>query len=299
MNTRIQVEHTVTEMVTGVDLVREQINVAMGMPLSFGPDAGTANGWAIECRINAEDAGRGFAPTPATLTRYVEPVGFGIRVDGAMREGDAVLPQYDSLIAKLIAWGRTRSEAISRLVRGLEDFQIEGPATTIPFHLKLLAHPDFVAGKASTTFLTDHPEVLPIAVDYPVPVPEENGQSQSLALVIEVNGRRFETSIRGLPEVRASVPSNARKKPASSGGRRRGATGAGGDDLASPIQGTVIRVGVENGAEVEAGQLICVVEAMKMENELLAHKAGRVSELSIDVGATVSIGQRLAVITST
>jgi len=299
MNTRIQVEHTVTEMVTGIDLVREQIAVALGHPLSFSGEGVTANGWAIECRINAEDAGRGFVPTPAEITRYREPVGFGVRVEGAMGQGDTVLPQYDSLIAKLVTWGRTRVEATSRMARALEDFRIDGPATTIPFHLNVLAHPAFVEGKLSTTFLSDYPDVLPIPAD-PVGASGEGADigSPPLDLIVEVNGRRFATSVRGLPEVTVGgqAVGSFHKKPTRTAGNRSKSAGAGGDALVSPIQGTVIRVDAHDGDTVEQGQVICVIEAMKMENELVAHKAGTVSGLSVNPGATVSIGQQVATI---
>jgi len=298
MNTRIQVEHTVTEMVTGIDLVREQIDVAMGKPLSFSAADVRTHGWAIECRINAEDAGRGFAPTPATIGRYREPVGFGVRVDGALSQGDAVLPQYDSLIAKLIAWGRTRDEAISRMVRSLNDFQIEGPATTIPFHLNLLAHPEFVAGNVSTTFLADHPEVLPIAAEAAAPEETASMATPPLDLVVEIDGRRFATTVRGLPAHGGESGRSGRQRPVRPAGKRGGAVTASGDDLLSPVQGTVIRVGIEDGASVEEGEVICVVEAMKMENELVAHKAGTISGLSLQPGSTVSIGQKIATIGS-
>ncbi len=295
MNTRIQVEHTITEMVTGIDLVREQIGVAMGKPLSFGTDRVPAFGWALECRINAEDAGRGFAPTPGTISRYQEPTGFGVRVDGALGEGDAVLPQFDSLIAKLIAWGRSRDESIARMTRALEDFRITGPATTIPFHLNVLAHPEFLAGNATTTFLTEFPDVLPIGQE-PGQVEEVDPvDSEPLDLLIEVNGRRFETTVRGLPPIGAATSTVAtERRPKRTGTQRSGATTANGDTLVSPIQGTVIRVDARDGDMVEQGQIICVVEAMKMENELVAHKTGMVAGLSLTAGATVSIGQAIA-----
>jgi acetyl-CoA/propionyl-CoA carboxylase biotin carboxyl carrier protein len=296
MNTRIQVEHTVTEMVTGIDLVREQINVAMGFPLSFGESDVRPMGSAIECRINAEDAGRGFAPVPGMITAYQEPSGFGIRVDGALGTGDSVMPQYDSLIAKLIAWGRTREEAISRMRRALEDYRIDGLATTIPFHLKLLAHPEFLAGRATTTFLADHPEVLPAVGATPSIGEATDDGSAPLELQVEVNGRRFETTIRGLPvSLAASTSTSPRRGQSPRAARKRGAeAAAGGNSLVSPIQGTVIRVAVEDGCEVEEGQLICVIEAMKMENEFVAPRSGKVSGLSVSVGSTVSIGQTIA-----
>ncbi len=298
MNTRIQVEHTVTEMVTGIDLVKEQIRVAMGESLSFGTGDVAARGWAIECRVNAEDAGRDFAPGPGKLTTYGEPVGFGIRVDAALGAGDEVMPQYDSMIAKVITWGRDREEARRRMVRALTDYRIEGVPTTIPFHLNLLDHDQFISGDLSTTFLTEYPEVLPI------PASDVGGQSPNgdvtapLELVVEVNGRRFDTVIHGMTPVRNGSGSEPRGRPKRPGAARGGVATAAGDDLVSPIQGTVIRVQVANGDQVEQGQVICVVEAMKMENDLVAHKDGVVSGLNEEAGATVSIGQVVATITS-
>ncbi len=299
MNTRIQVEHTVTEMVTGIDLVREQIRIARGEPLSFtGADA-VPHGWAIECRINAEDAGRDFAPTPGVIARYREPVGFGIRVDGALGEGDAILPQYDSLVAKLIAWGRTRDEAISRMTRALDDFVVEGLPTTIPFHRNLMTHPAFMRGDVSTTFLTDFPDVLPIAADPGSPVTPVSDPAEPIQLLVDVNGRRFETTVYGLPATPGSTGGRARKPASRVRTARPGAGHASGDELVSPIQGTVIRVAVANGDQVDMGDLVCVVEAMKMENELVAHKAGIVSAFSLDTGSTVTVGQAIASIGAT
>lgn len=298
MNTRIQVEHTVTEMVTGIDLVREQIAVAMGHPLSFTADDVRPRGSAIECRINAEDAGRDFAPTPAQVERYREPAGLGIRVDSALAQGDAVMPQFDSMIAKLLAWGRTREEAISRMMRALGDFEIRGPATTIPFHLSVMEHGDFRDGGATTTFLTDHPEVLPIA-SRAEPIVAGDDKREPVRMIVEVNSRRFETVVHGAPIGSPNgVAPSRRKRPGAADGRGRGSLTGGGDDLTSPIQGTVIRVPVEEGTTVESGQVICVVEAMKMENELVAHKSGTLTELAAAVGNTVSIGQVIATIVS-
>ncbi|HEV2065330.1 MAG TPA: acetyl-CoA carboxylase biotin carboxylase subunit, partial [Thermomicrobiales bacterium] len=161
MNTRIQVEHTVTEMVTGIDLVKEQIRVAEGAPLSFGREARETRGWAIQCRINAEDPGREFAPTPGTVTAYREPAGFGVRIDSAMTPGSTIHAGYDSMIAKLVTWGRDREEAIARMQRCLEDYVIEGVPTTIPFHQRAIDHPDFRSDGATTTFIPDHPAVIP------------------------------------------------------------------------------------------------------------------------------------------
>ncbi len=300
MNTRIQVEHTVTEAVTGIDLVKEQIRVAAGYPLSFDPADVRPRGHAIECRINAEDPGRGFAPAPGTLTAYREPGGPGIRVDGAMEVGATILPAYDSLIAKLVAWGRDRAEAIARTERALAEFRISGVPTTIPFHRAVLAHPAFRAGAVATTFVADHPEVLPLPAD----VPDAGGATlgggasePDREILVEVDGRRL--MVR-LPEPVAAVSAPKQRTPGRSRPptmRRRdngGTNVADGTELRSPIQGTVVRVAVETGQGVRKGDLICVVEAMKMENELAAHRDGTVTVLSIAAGDAVKIGTVLA-----
>ena len=303
MNTRIQVEHTVTEMVTGIDLVAEQLRVAMGTPLSFGPIRPPAHGWAMQCRINAEDAGRGFAPVPGRITRYQEPGGFGVRVDGAMEPGAAILPRYDSLIAKLVVWGRDRDEATARMLRALDDFTVEGVPTTIPFHRAALRHPAFRAGEATTTFITDHPEVVP----QPSAAPDaasadganDDREDRALALRVEVEGRRFAVAVSGLPSLAADGERRAapqrRRREQSRGGSGSSSSG---DELTSPIQGTVLRLAVENGQSVARGDLICVVEAMKMENELTAHKDGVVSALAISTGDSVKIGAAVCSIVS-
>ncbi|HEV2065907.1 MAG TPA: acetyl-CoA carboxylase biotin carboxylase subunit [Thermomicrobiales bacterium] len=301
MNTRIQVEHTITEMVTGIDLVKEQIRVANGEPLGFSSDDVDARGWALECRINAEDPAREFAPVPGTISRYREPGGFGVRVDSAVIEGDQIRPEYDSLIAKLVTWGRDREEAIARMERALADFEAEGTPTTIGFHRRLMAHPRFRAGEFSTTFLTDFPEIVQDGTwDGPASHPESGRDipEEPIDLLVEVNGRRFQTVIHGLPQagVQPAV-AGRRSRPRQHQGAGRRSAQAMGEALLSPIQGTVLRVAVEEGQTVEAGDLICVVEAMKMENELTAHRTGVVSQLSVDQGQTVTIGAVVATIT--
>ncbi len=296
MNTRIQVEHTVTEMVTGIDLVREQLRVAEGKPLSFDQSSIGSRGWAIECRINAEDPGRDFAPAPGRVTTYREPAGFGVRVDGALSAGDEILPAYDSMIAKLVTWGRDRPEAIGRMARALDDFALTGVPTTIPFHQRVIASQAFRDGDTTTSFLAEHPETIPPAVDPVAPDAGEEGEAHHpLSLLIEVDGRRFETTVRGL------VASPTRGETANRRARRRASTSASAvasqDDLVSPIHGTVIRVGASSGDVVQQGQMIAVVEAMKMENELPAHKGGLLESVAIAVGSSVSIGQRIATIT--
>jgi acetyl-CoA/propionyl-CoA carboxylase biotin carboxyl carrier protein len=297
MNTRIQVEHTVTEAVTGIDLVKEQLLVAAGLPLSFGPDDVAARGHAIECRINAEDAGRDFAPTPGTVTHFRAPDGPGVRVDTAFEGGAAVLPSYDSLIAKLVVWGRDRAETLARTRRALGEFRIDGVPTTIPFHQRLIDHPDFAAGDATTAFLTEHPEVFPppSAVD---PGRAEKPASPPRELTVEVDGRRLAVRVLGSPATDSPIPASPprrapRLQKALPGAGRHGADGA---ELISPLQGTVIRVEVSAGETVNRGDLICVIEAMKMENEITAHRDGVLSSLAVAPGDAVRIGALLAII---
>ncbi|HEV2073602.1 MAG TPA: biotin carboxylase N-terminal domain-containing protein [Thermomicrobiales bacterium] len=296
MNTRIQVEHTVTEMVTGIDIVQAQIQAAMGLPLGFTRDEVEPSGWSIECRINAEDAARQFAPVTGMLTKYLPPDGFGVRVDSALVQGDRILPAYDSMIAKLIVWGRDRDEAIARMYRALKDYQIEGVPTTIPFHKRMMEHEAFGAGETTTTFLANHPEVLEGYSPADMPAQEEQTPgSPALALVVEVGGRRFDVAVSGLPTNGGSRRQSGRThRP---GPPKSGSGGAGsGNDLISPIQGTVLRVAVEKGQTVARGDLVCVVEAMKMENEMTAHRDGIISALNVVAGATVQISGIIATI---
>jgi acetyl-CoA/propionyl-CoA carboxylase biotin carboxyl carrier protein len=291
MNTRIQVEHPVTEEITGIDLVKEQILVAMGRPLSFAEPIDFA-GHAIECRINAEDPTRGFAPAPGTVVACRLPTGFGVRVDGAIEPGYQVLPQYDSLLAKLIVRGRDREEALSRLHRALADFSVEGLPTTVPFHTRVIEHPAFVRGDYDTRFLAKYPEVLE-GLEQPVGIgnPASPDQHVAESYVVEVAGKRFDVRIYGPP----SNPAPGRRAPLPAT-RPAGLRAGSRDEVRSPIQGTVLSVAVEPGARVEAGTLLCVIEAMKMENEITAPHSGVVRAVEIAPGQTVQPGALLVVI---
>jgi acetyl-CoA/propionyl-CoA carboxylase biotin carboxyl carrier protein len=291
MNTRIQVEHTITEEATGIDLVREQLLVAAGERLSFSQQDAEFQGHAIQCRINAEDAGRGFAPSPGVLTTYQEPGGHGVRVDSAMEPGAEILPAYDSLIAKLVTRGRTRDEAIARMRRALAEYRIEGVPTTIPFQQRVLANEKFVQNGATTAFLEEHPEVLPSPAESDG-VQSSHEQRRWREVIVEVDGRQLTVRLNG--EVDREVGS--RQRPRLAAKPERVAASANDETLRSPIQGTVLRVAAQAGATVAKGDLICVVEAMKMENEIRAHRPGEIVELPISTGATVRIGGVLAVI---
>jgi acetyl-CoA/propionyl-CoA carboxylase biotin carboxyl carrier protein len=293
MNTRIQVEHPVTELVTGIDLVKEQIRVAAGCPLSFDSNVPLL-GHAIEVRINAEDPARGFTPTPGQITTYRAPAGFGVRVDSAAEPGFTILPQYDSLIAKLIVWGRDRDEALTRLGRALDEFAVEGVATTIPFHRAVLAVPSFREGTFDTRFLERHPEVLEglaaaagTAASNPAPA---DPPAEPEVYVVEVAGKRFDVRLFPAGDARPA----RRSRPRVSSSRSGSTAPAGREDLTSPIQGTVLSVAVAEGDRVRQGDLVCVIEAMKMENEITAPHDGVVRAVDVAPGQTVQIGARLA-----
>jgi acetyl-CoA/propionyl-CoA carboxylase biotin carboxyl carrier protein len=288
MNTRIQVEHPVTEMTTGIDLVREQILEASGAPLSFAIEDVIPRGHAIECRINAEDPGKGFAPAPGTITHFHPPAGMGVRVDSAAESRSRIHPAYDSLIAKVITWGRDRSEAASRMRRALIELDVAGVPTTREFHLRLLDHPDWQLGAATTTFIDQHPEVLPPPADSVSLVETDDGPFE---VVAEVDGRRFKVRVHGESKPTTSNVPSQRPKPPT-----KPATNRSGDDalLRSPIQGTVVRVAVGPGDSVALGETVCVVEAMKMENDVTAHRAGVLTTVAATPGMAVRVGDSIA-----
>jgi acetyl-CoA/propionyl-CoA carboxylase biotin carboxyl carrier protein len=296
MNTRIQVEHTVTEMVTGLDLVREQILVALGEPLSVRQEDVELRGHAIECRINAEDAARGFLPAPAPVTGYREPAGPGVRVDSGVAAGYEVSGAYDPMVAKLIVHGVDREHARRRMLRALEEFWIEGPATLIGFHKALLSHPCFAAGKTchgivESEELAARAARLDAASNNLLQGPTGPGRTTERVRTIEVDGRRFEVR---LSEPEPGWRSLARRRQERA---RHGGAGAGGSDaVVSPMQGTVLSVSVSDGDDVEPGRVICVVEAMKMENEVRAHRAGTVRSLSVEAGRPITTGQVICTI---
>jgi acetyl-CoA/propionyl-CoA carboxylase biotin carboxyl carrier protein len=290
MNTRIQVEHTVTEEVTGLDLVREQILVALGEPLSVTQEQVRFSGHAIECRINAEDVSAGFLPAPGLIRAYREPAGPGVRIDSGVTAGSEISPLYDPMIAKLIVHGQDREHARMRMLRALDEFVIEGVPTLVGFHKALLSHECFVRGEGCFGIVESEQLAARAA--------ELDGAGASLpsgslpqgvvrprVRAVEVNGRRFEVTLLE-PEPPWAELARRRKERARGGGH-----GAGHDMVVSPMQGTVLAVEVAEGDQVEAGQVICIVEAMKMENEVHAHRAGVVSDLSVAPGQPVTTGQ--------
>jgi acetyl-CoA/propionyl-CoA/long-chain acyl-CoA carboxylase, biotin carboxylase, biotin carboxyl carrier protein len=296
MNTRIQVEHTVTELVTGLDLVREQILVALGEPLSVRQEDIELRGHAIECRINAEDAANGFLPSPAPVVVYREPAGPGVRVDSGVAEGYEVSGAYDPLVAKLIVHGGDREHARRRMLRALDEFVLQGPTTLIGFHKALLSHPCFVAGETCHGVVESEQLAARTAEldgNAPAAPPGTAGSSRATERVrtVEVDGRRFEVRLSE-PEPEWRALARLRRERV-----RQGGSGAGGRDaVVSPMQGVVLAVRVADGDEVEPGQVICVVEAMKMENEVHAHRAGTVQSLSVEAGQQVTTGQVICTI---
>jgi acetyl-CoA/propionyl-CoA carboxylase biotin carboxyl carrier protein len=306
MNTRVQVEHCVTEMTTGVDIVKEGIRVAAGESLSFAQEDVVLRGHAIECRINAEDASKKFAPAPGRIKAYREPSGPGVRVDSGVGPGSEIPSMYDPMVAKLIVWDVDREQATRRMLRALDEYEIEGLRTLLPFHTALLATEQWARGETCRDLLEDREWLKSLA--YPAPAPaapddEDEEHEVEQLYTVEVSGRRFQVRVIGPPfaggngVAPAGAPA-ARKPPRRERGGRAGGGGGGADALVSPIQGTVLKVAVEQGAVVEEGALIAIVEAMKMENEIVAHKAGTVAELPISAGAPVASGDTLAVITS-
>jgi acetyl-CoA/propionyl-CoA/long-chain acyl-CoA carboxylase, biotin carboxylase, biotin carboxyl carrier protein len=296
MNTRIQVEHTVTEMVTGLDLVREQVLVASGEPLSITQDAVALRGHAIECRINAEDVSRGFLPAPGVITAYREPAGPGVRVDSGIRAGDEITDLYDPMIAKLVVHDVDRERARRRMLRALRELVVEGPRTLIGFHLALLEHPAFAAGETCHG-LVESEELAQRASELASELSHRTTNvasgsdgrvlpTRSRVVSVEVDGRAYEVRLQATEPPWLEL---ARRRRARGTGPGVGATGA----VDSPMQGTVLTVEVEDGEHVEAGQVLVVVEAMKMENEIPSPRAGVVRGLTVVPGVAVALGQRL------
>ena len=295
MNTRVQVEHCVTEETTGVDIVREQILIAAGEELSFSQDDVRWHGHAIECRINAEDAAKNFAPAPGTVTGYFEPAGPGVRVDSGVLAGSEITPLYDPMVAKLIVWDADREKATRRMLRALDEFQIDGVRTLIPFHKAIMASRQWADAETCRDLIEDRKWLKQLAQPKPEK-PDEGSETVERTYLVEVSGKRFDVKVRG--EASAAAPAANGARPAPRRERKGGGGGAGasGDALVSPLQGNIFKLLVEKGAQVEEGALICIIEAMKMENEITAHKAGTVAELPISEGAAVASGDTLAVI---
>jgi acetyl-CoA/propionyl-CoA carboxylase biotin carboxyl carrier protein len=307
MNTRVQVEHCVTEMVTGIDIVKEGIRVAAGAPLSITQEDVVLRGHAIECRINAEDASKNFAPAPGVIGDYREPTGPGVRVDSGVGPGSEITPMYDPMVAKLIVWDTDREQATARMLRALGEYEIGKLKTLIPFHKAILATQQWAHAETCRDLIEDREWLKRLAAPAPDGAgAEADGDEPAVeqTYTVEVSGKRFDVKVIGPPPAVGAATNGS--APAAAAGARRpprrseraGGGGGGGDTLSSPLQGTVLKVAVEAGAEVQEGALIAVIEAMKMENEITAHKAGKITELPIAIGASVATGDTLAVISA-
>ncbi|GAB2500566.1 Acetyl-/propionyl-coenzyme A carboxylase alpha chain [Corynebacterium atrinae] len=293
VNTRLQVEHPVTEETTGVDLVREQFRIAEGQELRFTEDP-TPRGHSFEFRINGEDAGNNFMPAPGSVTEYVQPNGPGVRVDSGVTKGSVIGGQFDSMLAKLIVTGEDRDQALQRARRALDEFIVEGMPTVLPFHRHIVSNEAFVGDGESFDIYTkwieeewDNP--LEPFVD-PADADDEDEAVPAQKIVVEVDGRRVEIALPGDLALGGGAAPKKKAKKRRSGG---GGSGASGDAVAAPMQGTVIKVNVTEGAEVAEGDVILVLEAMKMENPVKAHKSGVVTGLAVEAGAGVTKGQVL------
>jgi acetyl-CoA/propionyl-CoA carboxylase, biotin carboxylase, biotin carboxyl carrier protein len=308
MNTRVQVEHCVTEMTTGIDIVKEGIRAAAGEPLSYAQSDIELRGHAIECRINAEDASKNFAPAPGKIGAYREPTGPGVRVDSGVQAGGEVSPMYDPMVAKLIVWDADREQATKRMLRALGEYEIEGLKTLIPFHQALLATEQWAKGETCRDLLEDKKWLKTLAFEPPAPPPEDGDEAVEKVeqtYAVEVSGKRFDVRVVGPPfagGAGAGVASNGAAPAAARAPKRseRKSSGGGGgaDVLPSPLQGNMWKVLVKQGDTVEEGQLLCIIEAMKMENEITAHKAGVIAELPIVEGEPIQAGAPIATITS-
>ncbi|HEX4806765.1 MAG TPA: biotin/lipoyl-containing protein, partial [Conexibacter sp.] len=304
MNTRVQVEHCVTEMTTGIDIVKEGMRAAAGEPLSVSQDDVVLRGHAIECRINAEDASKNFAPAPGKIGAYVEPSGPGVRVDSGVGPGGEVSPMYDPMVAKLIVWDSDREAATRRMLRALDEFEITELKTLIPFHKALLATRQWGNAETCRDLVEDRRWLRALAFEPAAPSDgDDEGEKVEQTYTVEVSGRRFDVRVIGPPPAFGGVVAMNGSAPAAGAARKprerkKGGSAVGGDTLPSPLQGNMWRVKVRQGDTVEEGQLLCIIEAMKMENEITAHKAGIVADLPIVEGAAISAGDPIATITS-
>jgi acetyl-CoA/propionyl-CoA carboxylase biotin carboxyl carrier protein len=293
MNTRLQVEHPVTELITGLDLVHWQLRIAAGEPLPFTQDDVRLTGHAIEARINAEHVAAGFVPSPGLITAWRPPGGPGVRVDSGVEAGWEVPRTYDSLVAKLIAYGADRETARLVLLRALDEFVVDGVPTTIDFHRFALTQPDFIAGDVSTITVEREWDLSPIPQAAAATAGAgERGPSRSFT--VEVGGQRLEVALfepEGGPN---GAPAPRARKARAAAARGKGGAGPATEVLTAPMQGTIVKTAVEEGARVSAGDLVLVLEAMKMENHISAHRDGVVTTLHVGAGDVVNSGDALA-----
>jgi len=297
MNTRLQVEHPVTELVTGLDLVAWQLRIASGEPLTFGQEDVRRTGHAIEVRLNAEDpTGGAFTPSPGTITKLVAPAGPGVRFDGGYEAGDTISQYYDNLVAKLVVWAEDRESARRRMLRALGELEIEGVATTVPADVAILSHPDFMAVEHSTRWVEERLDLSSITRPADPPPPAGSDEPRVLRdVTAEVDGRRYQVKL-WVPDVGPTVAAAGGAAAPRARASHGVAAGAGSGSVTVPMQGTIVKVLVAVGDSVELGQTICVLEAMKMENAINAEKAGVVTEIKVAAGDSVGGGDVVAVI---
>ena len=299
MNTRLQVEHPVSEVITGIDLVEWQIRVASGekLPMTQEEVRAAQRGAAIEIRINAENpAGGKFLPSPGPITKLVAPDGFGIRFDGGYESGDEISQYYDNLVGKVIVWGKDRPTAIARTIRALKEMVVEGIATTIPADIAILEHPDFAAVTHSTKWVEEVLDLSGIDAAPVQPAGDDDAPLVQRQTTVEVNGRRFDVKLWVPESAGVAAAGPAKKKAARSAAAASGGAGGGSGKIAVPMQGTIVKVLVEVGQAVEAGQSVVVLEAMKMENQIEADKSGTVKAINVKPGDTVGAGDVVVVI---
>jgi acetyl-CoA/propionyl-CoA carboxylase biotin carboxyl carrier protein len=312
VNTRIQVEHTASEQLTGIDIVKQQIRVAAGEELPFAQEDVVLDGHAMEFRINAENAADDFAPATGKLETYDPPGGIGVRIDDALRQGDDIGGDYDSMIAKLIVWGADREECLARSRRALTEFEIEGITTIIPFHRLMLTDDAFVAGEHTTNYLDEKldPERIEEAQEKWGPAEttteSEDEEVTERDFVVEVNGKRFEVNLeeRGAPPIQAGGSGGGNTQQLSSAGPSGGSDDSGGstastaegEQVTAEMQGTILDVNVTEGDDVSSGDVLCVLEAMKMENDVVASRGGTVAEIVVNESESVDMGDVLVVL---
>jgi acetyl-CoA/propionyl-CoA carboxylase biotin carboxyl carrier protein len=295
MNTRVQVEHCVTEMTTGIDIVKQGIKAAAGLELDYKQEDVVMRGHSIECRINAEDASMNFAPAPGKIGNYKEPTGPGVRVDSGVEAFGEVSPMYDPMVAKLIVWDADREQATARMLRALAEYEIEGLKTLIPFHIKLLSTEDWAKGSTARDLLEDKDWLKTLAFEKAAPVEDGAPDKETKTYEVEVSGKRFDVKVTGEAFAGVAAGNGAAAGAApKKRGERKGGAGGGPDLVESPLQGNMWKVLVKQGDTVDEGQLLCIIEAMKMENEITAPKAGVVQELHVTEGEPIAAGAPIA-----
>jgi acetyl-CoA/propionyl-CoA carboxylase biotin carboxyl carrier protein len=297
MNTRIQVEHTVSEMISGLDLIREQIRVAAGEPLGYGQNDIAFRGHAIEGRVNAEDPAHNFRPAPGTVTAYREPAGLGVRIDSAAYPGFTITPDYDSMIAKLVVWAPTRAQAIARLRRAIDEYEIGGVPTTLSLLRSLCDHPPVIDATYGTATLEAFAAELYAGNGEPHGGGVEIPTAPTETIRVEVNDKLYRVRLIDLPNRSPERTAGAAHTRAPRIAQKKRAVAPTGNEVPSPMHGVVVELSVTEGASVEQGQVVAVIEAMKMMNEIRAHKGGSVEQVHVKNGDTVEAGSPLVTIT--